>query len=199
MPRTNQTTNKTSRTSGKSDKKVDGRKRKDAATSDSAKQKKRQQQPQKQQQQKRQKNAKTTVFDGGVDKTHKRRGSSSKTRNSFEDARKTGMVKLPESTVERFFHKKLVQALSFYTGKTYTRKEVQLQSGVHKLLEALCNIGIGDVLHNSKLFTTARNKLTTKKNDIACGWEVTNRSGAYGNLMLPALVTKSKDEGRIVD
>lgn len=129
-----------------------------------------------------------------VEKTAHRKRSSFSTRKSFEDARKTGMVKLPGSAMERLFHKKLSKALSFYTGKKYTRKEVQLQSGVCKLLEAVCNIVAGDVLNNTKLFTITRGKVTTTKNDIACGLEVTNRSNSYGNLLVPSVLFKQDEE-----
>lgn len=129
-----------------------------------------------------------------LEKNAHRKRSAFSTRKSFEDARKTAMVKLPDSTVERLFHKKLSETLSFYTGKKYTRKEVQLQSGVCKLLEALCNIVARDVLNNTKLFTITRGKVKTTKNDIACGLEVTNRSGAYGNLLVPQALFKNVTE-----
>lgn len=114
-------------------------------------------------------------------------------RKSFEDARKTDMVRLPESTVERLFHKNLIKALEIYTGKKYTRKEVQLQSGVYKYLEALCNIISNRLLSGAKLFTTSRSKVTTKRSDIACSLTILNRDSVYGNLLVPAIDFKSDD------
>lgn len=128
------------------------------------------------------------VTEDVVDKI--RKSGCSSTRKSFEDARKSGVVKLPELTVERYFHNKLINALEFYTGKRFSRKEVQLQSGVHSYLQILCNLTSLEALDIAKLFTMARNTVTTKESDIVNALQLINRHGIYGNLLKPTEMSK---------